>query len=658
MTEPPSSRIRSSLKMKRKSLECIAPIVNDLQNASGSSHNSCHGIIILSKFVQHLLPPELICTINLNGVQYDSSASEIMRICEEMDFMIIQIIQNNIKNAKEVLGKIIEINDKHLRKRITGNAANTCLLIIVSLRLVELIFEDKFLDAETIKHILNVTQNNNNSEFDSSQSIADDFCSVINEALRNNEFPLILKESDTVFTPGSHTIMVMNGNLEIEPSTIEQKILPRMKTTQNRNKLIDSLIKQGYLYSTNKNRHPVSVYDENGKSRLIRTYSISCTILDRDNRYSVDNLTNQEYLLESSEIPASDFLPLIALPYGKTAGRQEIFSNEENNHMYVTGQSGFGKSYALSQIIYHSACAGHKVVIFDSSDSFTQKAVTRNISPEFLEHSVTFHSLEKDGIPVDLFSLDGITTLPQQKKLLAGVLSSATKDLSHIQLNSLKKVLSYILTSISPGEQIQPQDILDFFDEDDVTQKSLKNRFQSLFEDIESCGMSSETWETFIKASKNVIIISTQSAFTANGNQLIDMLLATLYNYQLRGTDFQLDIVVDEMQNQNFFDGSPIWKILREGRKYHIAFIGATQPYFQKSDPLGKVMNHAETLIFLKPKADSEKDVAAVLGFKKNETEKFRKMDRGDCIISSKFYSKQYGCNRPAVLSGKIYSKK
>lgn len=72
----------------------------------------------------------------------------------------------------------------------------------------------------------------------------------------------------------------------------------------------------------------------------------------------------------------------------------------------------------------------------------------------------------------------------------------------------------------------------------------------------------------------------------------------------------------------------------------------------------GKVMNNAETLIFLKPTTDSEKDVAAVLGFKKNEINKFHTMNRGDCIISGKFYSKKLGCNRPAVLSGKVYSNR
>lgn len=134
------------------------------------------------------------------------------------------------------------------------------------------------------------------------------------------------------------------------------------------------------------------------------------------------------------------------------------------------------------------------------------------------------------------------------------------------------------------------------------------------------------------------------------------MLLATLYNYQLCGAENQLDIVIDEMQTQNVSDGSPIYKILKEGRKYHIAFIGATQSFYQKHDPVGKVMNHAETMIFLKPKTDSEKDAANVLGLTQKEMRKFRMMDRGDCFVSGKFYNKAEGCNRPAVLYGKVFS--
>lgn len=646
------------IENEKKILDSLTPIVNDLQHAADSKEHSRHGIAIISKFVSHLFPSELICTLNLDGIQYNGSASELMRISEEMDFIIIQIIENNMKEARSLIENMLEIQNKYLSQIFTDNVKNTCLLIKASLMLAGLIFNYKFLDKEAEINIVNLMRQNNDSEFNSSQIIADDFSDVVNNLIRNDEFNLVRKESDTVFTSCSNTVMVMNGNLEFEPVIIYKKILPLMNTTHNRDKLINALTECSYLYATNKNRHPVSVYDENGKAQLIHTYSISCNILDHDNRYKVDNLANQEYLLKKAEIPESDFLPLLSLPVGETAGRQECFSNNENNHIYITGQSGFGKSFLLSQIVYNSALIGQKVIIFDSSDSFNPEAVSNNISPEFLKNHVTFHSLEEDGIPVDLFNLDGSMTLPQRKNLLAGILSAAASDLSAVQFRTLKTVLSNILSITDSGDQIRPEDILAFFDENDNTQKSLINRFYSIFEDIESCSMSDKTWRQFIEDSKDVIIISTQSAFTQNGNQLIDMLLATLYNYQLQGTDYQLDIFIDEMQNQNISDGSPIWKILREGRKYHIAFIGATQKYFQKGDPVGKVMNNAETLIFLKPTTDSEKDAATVLGFKKNEINKFHKMNRGDCIISGKFYSKRFGCNRPAVLSGKVYSNR
>lgn len=646
------------IENEKKILDSLTPIVNDLRHTTDNKEHSRHGIAIISKFVSHLFPPELICTLNLDGIQYNGSASELMRISEEMDFIIIQTIGNNMNVIRDWMQKTIELQSKNLPQFLTDNVRNICLLVNVSLMLAGLLFDYKFLDKETDVNILNLLRQNNESEFNSSQAVADDFSDIINNFIRNNEFNLVRKEPDTVFTSGSNTVLVMNGNLEFEPNIIDKKILPLMHTTHNCDKLIDALTECGYLYATNKNRHPVSVYDENGKAKLIRTYSISCNILDRDNRYKTDNLANQEYFLKKAEIPESDFLPMIALPMGETAGRQECFSNNENNHIYITGQSGFGKSFLLSQIVYNSALMGQKVIVFDSSDSFSPEAISNNISSEFLENHVTFHSLEENGIPVDLFNLNGSVTLPQRKNLLSGILSAAASDLSTVQFRTLKTVLSGILSITNSDEQIRPEDIMAFFDENDHTQKSLINRFYSIFEDIESCGMSDKTWGQFIEDSKEVIIISTQSAFTQNGNQLIDMLLATLYNYQLQGTDYQLDIVIDEMQNQNISDGNPVRKILKEGRKYHIAFIGATQQYFQKGDPVGKVMNNAETLIFLKPTTDSEKDVATVLGFKKNEINKFHTMNRGDCIISGKFYSKKTGCNLPAVLSGKVYSNK
>jgi len=48
------------------------------------------------------------------------------------------------------------------------------------------------------------------------------------------------------------------------------------------------------------------------------------------------------------------------------------------------------------------------------------------------------------------------------------------------------------------------------------------------------------------------------SDFSNSSNQLIDMLISSLYSYQIKNSDRQLDIFIDEIQNQNLSENAPI----------------------------------------------------------------------------------------------------
>ncbi|MBQ6040774.1 MAG: hypothetical protein IJL32_08390 [Oscillospiraceae bacterium] len=153
-----------------------------------------------------------------------------------------------------------------------------------------------------------------------------------------------------------------------------------------------------------------------------------------------------------------------------------------------------------------------------------------------------------------------------------------------------------------------------------------------------------------------IIVISTASGSSERGDQLIDMLLETLLRYQREQPGIPLDLVLDEVQNQNFAEGSPICRILKEGRRSLISFIGSTQDYYPSNTELGKAMGKADTQLILRPTQNSESAVAAKLRFKKGDTARFDSMQRGDAIIKTAFYSKKEGRNIQSTLSGQLAS--
>ena len=492
------------------------------------------------------------------------------------------------------------------------------------------------------------------------------------------------------------------------PPEIIEVILAQMTTTKSLDKLMRALKQTRSLEATDGNTHPIEVHNSSGEHKRLYMYDVSAEILDADVLCKLHNIECEIFLLDESEVPKKDFLTILRDAEGRIAGRQICYTDEENGHSYITGQSGWGKTYLLSQFLARCFKLGHRVVVFDSSDSFTYEALCRNLSKRFVDSYVTIHDIDKDGIPVDLFALDHNASLPTKKKQLLGILQAAIGELSPPQSNALRTVLSKIITELDGNDRITcdsiinklngidkesftPETVKDYLEplldeleacdyelsalnecdrhncktilsrlngggknDGEATLNSLLNRVEPLFEDIEECGMADRFWGEFLRRSNSIIVIRTDSAYTESGNQLLDMLLATLYNYQHDNPQVALDVFIDEIQNQNFTKTGPIRKVMKEGRKSHMSFYGATQDYYPRNTDLGSVMGKAGTQIFLRPTPNSANVVAAELRFSKAEMERFDSMMRGDIIAKANLFNKELGRNVPATLSGHV----
>lgn len=241
-----------------------------------------------------------------------------------------------------------------------------------------------------------------------------------------------------------------------------------------------------------------------------------------------------------------------------------------------------------------------------------------------------------------------------------GVLIAAIGELSSAQSNVLRTSLSQMLSKITPDKHPQIEDIKAQLDGEGATYESLRNRLEPLFDDIDQCRMSGNSWGDFLRNTDKIIVIRTNSLYTGCGNQLIDMMLATLFNYQRENSTMPLDVFIDEIQNQNFSKISPICKIMKEGRKIHMSFFGATQDYYPRNTELGSVMGKAGTEIFLRPTPNSESVATAELRFNKADMARFDSMGRGDIIVKGSLYNKEQNRNISVILCGYVddYPKK
>ncbi len=162
---------------------------------------------------------------------------------------------------------------------------------------------------------------------------------------------------------------------------------------------------------------------------------------------------------------------------------------------------------------------------------------------------------------------------------------------------------------------------------------------------------TASSWAQLFKAEDRIVVLRLDPDYQIH---LLDSLLRALFRYQKKHPEIPLDVFADEIQNLDFSDGTAVCQLLKEGRKYNIAFYGATQDFYARSTVLGRAMGKAKTMIFLRPTQNSELQVAAELRLRKAEVEAFDAMERGDVIIKAPFYNKSAGCNQSVTLRGKV----
>lgn len=186
------------------------------------------------------------------------------------------------------------------------------------------------------------------------------------------------------------------------------------------------------------------------------------------------------------------------------------------------------------------------------------------------------------------------------------------------------------------------------------TKDSILNKLGQVLDELIENGSDDQTddWFTFLNKCKDIVIINIEEAGGKNGNQITDMLLASLFYAQKHQSEYrQLSIFIDEIQNQNISDGSIISKIMREGRKYSIDLNFATQ--YLGSIKESRILRQASLNICFRPEITSRNTLADMLGFKKKDIWQLDNMSVGDCFVQGSIVNFDIGGRDETVIRGK-----
>ncbi len=627
-----------------------------------------HNTVIISTAAQFMIPAEKKICLSLSKDFYaDIPQTEEHTMCIALDEIIYHFINyvcNNASDLKSRLKQYIEIFTEKSTKFLFPNIQSQtswCILLSVFCILNKLYHLPVSLNeiANFIHSLFKENEVRNGDDYD---AIVNDFINILNDVICNNEVNIIEYGKDMNFIPNAHQLIINDDTLAMEESLIANKILPKMATTNSVHRILKSLNNDNLLYTSSKGnseslRYKMTVYNNGRSMRLPFIVMKKDEMLSNTAGLFCNAQKDSEWFSTSVR---DNVIPIITDHIGRIAGQQFSHDEVNNLHMFATGVSGKGKTHFLTERMCSLQKKGIRTVVFDISDSFTRESIIRNLSAggddeihtlaeNYVNEHITFHKIESDGIPVEPLKLNYGGYITTAQNIVSAVVRSHLGKLGCKQSSILDEKIRTLVES-NDLSAFNTYDILTSYygEKQDSIQLQMMECLSS-FADFEC---SDRNWDEFFSGCKDIIIISMDASSKADGYALIDLLMMSLFQHQHFNPEKPLALFVDEIQNQNRKENSPIYQILRLGRKYRTGLNYATQFLSKVSRDCNAVLEMANVSVYFQPDNTSVASVAKNLGLTKKE---LLCMNIGECYIKGDLFNHDSNHSIGTVLHGYTY---
>lgn len=312
--------------------------------------------------------------------------------------------------------------------------------------------------------------------------------------------------------------------------------------------------------------------------------------------------------IESSEGQSRTFTGLrqtgenetTSIPLGVDAHNAALVSwdlgRTSNPHMLVVGESGSGKTYTVSRLVIELANRRVPSIIFDYGQGFTLSSNARALGEQI---QIKELDLGKNGIsvnPMQIFPTDLLGPVSvaqriadtflrvyprlgvQQHSLLRKAALEAFQE-SGITVENTKS-----WTTTPPAFKDIEQKILEYAKSDNAVERRAASTLSShistlfFFNTFRKSGISL-LWSDLIEHGNQLWILKLGALEESVERAVTEFLLWNLIRFveSLGPGDLRSFVVLDEAHRLAMSDGSPVQRILREGRKFGVGLILASQ---------------------------------------------------------------------------------
>ncbi|MBR6581891.1 MAG: hypothetical protein IKK66_11415 [Ruminococcus sp.] len=226
----------------------------------------------------------------------------------------------------------------------------------------ELLCDYRVISTEDMSKILLYLRDHSNEMPDTEQTITNEFRRVLSEEIGNGNIEAATKESSLYFDPKKYMIYVDDAYINLLAKTLDEKVLPAMRTTKRRNKLLSALKACEKLYSNNNYKRSIDIEISSGITESFSVYSFTRDVLYGKCKNKLNELEYADYTFDKGQEPVG-FIPIIKLnDSNKMVGCVIDDSTDECESLYVSGKSRSGKTRFLVEQAVIKYNSGKKVL--------------------------------------------------------------------------------------------------------------------------------------------------------------------------------------------------------------------------------------------------------------------------------------------------------
>lgn len=638
-------RESSYVEERKKRNIGIDTLLNDLREQSRSNAVNRHIPVIIADNLSNISSEIPAYFMSLNDCPEVENNEELSEAIGEFISALVKLLSNSDVTDNLITHKLK--TTEFMKKNADNADYYTSLKMLWAT--AELLCDYRVISTEDMSKILLYLRDHGNEMPDTEQTITNEFRRVLSEEIGNGNIEAATKESSLYFDPKKYMIYVDDAYINILAKTLDEKVLPAMRTTKRRNKLLSALKACEKLYSNNNYKRSIDIEISSGITESFSVYSFTRDVLYGKCKNKLNELEYADYTFDKGQEPVG-FIPIIKLnDSNKMVGCVIDDSTDECESLYVSGKSRSGKTRFLVEQAVIRYASGKKVIVFDQTGSFTPEELQKHgVDKALFSH----WDIGKYGIPIDLLSLENCLDLQEKKNRLFSIFSVAASITGEIQKKVLKKKLPAIARAIDAGTIHSLPETLRFFDDNDSEQAVIKERLEEVFCELEGLNTYQQNWGEFINSQNGIIVISTSSDGIRKSSTLVDMLLSSLYEYKQYDRSPRYTVVLDEIEDVCLDKDGPISTILRKGAKHHLAMMLASQEYSVVKDKLGKLIGNCALHVFFRPKDADITDIAKHISVDKSV---LAGLEQGQCVVYGPLFNKIDDKNKQKTIVGWTY---